>query len=291
MNLEELNNKRTIEQLPPLKVKDNLGGGDCLFLAILDAGLGKIYPDLSSNVMRKAISEWCEKNEKMYLRIMKETVIGVYNSFWNDSEPDYRDFIHQIKIPGTWNIFNTHFIINVITEIYDIMVTIVSNVPDSTPIEIYRFNKNTRKILEEDIIFIGHIAEFHYVALVEEQKTKIRIINPNTNAKKEYPSYEEMLEEKEKLENRYIELQHKIDTSRNIPLKDAIFERNEIGYFLKNMNFLIIKHDCTPPNEVIKSITKLMENEKWNAKRIMYKITYLEMLNQFKEYERLIQCK
>jgi hypothetical protein len=289
MNLEDFNNQRIRDKLLPLKVKDNTGGGDCLFLSILDAGLGKMYPDLTVNVMRNAISEWCEKNETLYLRTMKETVICVYNSFWNDSEPNYKEFIHKIKIPGTWHTFNTHFIINVITDIYDIMITIISNVPNSTPINIYRFGKNTRKILEEDIIFIGHIAEFHYVALIEDQKIKIRIVNPNTNEKKEYPSYEEMLEDKQRLENRYIELQHKIDISRNIALKDFIFERNDIGYFLRNMNFIIIKRDKKDPEEVIKVITKLMENEKLNAKKIMYKITYLQMLNQFTEYESLIQ--
>lgn len=291
MNLEQLNNQRIRENLPPLKVKDNSGGGDCLFLAILDAGLGKMYPDLTVKVMRNAISEWCQKNETLYLRTMKETVIGVYNSFWNDSEPDYKEFIHQIRIPGTWHIFNTHFIINVITDIYDIMITIVSNLPDSKPISIYRFGKSTRKILEEDTIFIGHIAEFHYVALVEDLKTKIRIINPNTNEKKEYTTFEEMLEDKQKLENRYIELQHKIDVSRNVALKDAIFERNDIGFFLRNMNFITIKQENKNPQDVIKVITKLMENEKWNAKKIMYKITYLQMLNQFSEYESLIQGK
>lgn len=288
MNLEDFNNQRIRDKCPPLKVKDNTGGGDCLFLSILDAGLGKMYPDLTVGVMRKAISEWCEKNETMYLRTMKETVIGVYNSFWNDSEPDYKEFIRQIKITGTWHIFNTHFIINVITDIYDIMITIISNVPNSTPINIYRFGKNTRKILEEDIIFIGHIAEFHYVALVEDQKIKIRIVNPNTNEKKEYPSYEEMLEDKQRLENRYIELQHKIDVSRNIALKDFIFERNDIGFFLKNMNFIIIKREKKDPEEVTKVITKLMDNEKLNAKKIMYRVTYLQMLQQFSEYEKLI---
>jgi hypothetical protein len=55
------------------------------------------------------------------------------------------------------------------------------------------------------------------------------------------------------------------------------------------MNFLIIKHDNTPPEEVLSTIIKLIENEKLNAKKIMYKITYLEMLNHFKEYEKLIQ--
>lgn len=291
MNLEQFNKQRIRDNLPPLKVKDNSGGGDCLFLSILDAGLSKIYPDLTVKVMRNAIGEWCEKNENMYLRTMKETVLGVYNSFWNDSEPDYKEFVRQIKIPGTWHVFNTHFIINVITDIYDIMITIVSNLPESKPIDIYRFGKNTRKILEEDIIIIGHIAEFHYVALVEDLKTKIRIVNPNTDEKKEYHSYEDMVEDKQRLENRYIELQHKIDVSRNIPLKDAIFERNDIGFFLRNMNFIIIKQEKKNPEDVIKVITQLMDNEKLNAKKIMYKITYLQMLNQFSEYESLIQSK
>jgi hypothetical protein len=294
MDLTKLNQQRLKNNLPTLKVKDNTGGGDCLYLSILDAGLNKIYPDLTVGVMRKAISEWCQKNENMYIRTMKETVLGIYNSFWMDTEPDYKEFIHQITIPGTWHIFNAEFIINVITDIYDIMITVVSNLPNSKPVEFYRFGKNTRKILEEDVIFIGHITEFHYVALIEDLKAKIRFVNPFGGDKREYPSYEEMVEDKVKLENEWVRIQTYILYTRDLrgkELRDRIDERNNLTFFLKNMNFIIIKREGKNPEEVRKVINKLIEKEEKEPRRVMYERTYIDVLNQFSQYEELLQRK
>lgn len=289
--LKELNEARIKENLIPLKEKDNKGGGDCLFLSILDGGLNKLYPGLTVNVMRIAISEWCEKNETLYLRTMKESLLAVYNFFWNDSEPDFKTFIHEIKTPGSWQNFNTDFIINVITEIYDIMITIVSTVPDSMPLKIYRFGRSTRKILEEDIIFIGHISEFHYIALVEDVKPRIRFVSPITGVKKEYISYEEMAQDRPNLEKEYLEVDDSIFNNKCSNREKMCDRRSDLMWLLKIMNYLLIKHENKDPEEVKKSIKKLMDNEKNHRKNLFYQRTYMDMFEQFDSYDKLIKSK
>jgi len=212
----ELNRTRERQGEPEFIIKDNAGGGDCMFYSLIDSGLEHWYPDIKPSDIREMVREFLKKNGGLMISHMGMTVRQIYDSFKTEYEPNYTAFQNDIMEKSKWNRINADFLLNILTYIFPFVIEIVS--ARNNDCIIWRFNEEDKP---EQKITIGHIPEYHYVGLVESGKSRGIEVDFG-NYRKEYKNLRVLKKYHKEIEKELIDTNNQLKKKENI---DKCFER------------------------------------------------------------------
>lgn len=212
----EINRIRERQGEPEFIIKDNAGGGDCMFYSLIDSGLEHWYPDIKPIDIRELVREFLKKNGNLMVSHMNMTIKQIYDAFKNEYEPNYTTFQNDIMEKSKWNKINADFLLNILTYIFPFVIEIVSSTSRSNII--WRFNEEDKP---EQKITIGHIPEYHYVGLVETGKGKGIEVDFG-DYKKEYKNLRALKKYHKETEKELIEINTQLKKRINV---DKYFER------------------------------------------------------------------